>query len=1040
VPARIVTARHRPRYPDLRVTSILEFFMKSSRTLARGLCIASLVFALAACGGGGDAPPPGIPDAGDLGAPDLGAPDLGVPDLGATDLGADAGPTEFLASCEPCALDSDCGPAARCLALPSGQRACVPTCDVELPTCPRAFECTNAAAGGTYVCSPINGSCCIDEDADGYGDGIGCAGLDCNDVDLNVNPAAGEQCNNVDDDCDGTVDGFAADCGDQRCGETTTAGAYEEIGPGACEMGACVEGVRTTCGLYACEGGGSTGVRCASACTDSAGADDDSLCASRAHCEAGVCVDDVVDGGVCDEDTDCVGAHCDNGFCCDGGICCNAASDCPVAGGFISVCETPATCQGTTGAASCSDFICGTVSGVADDSGCTTEVIANECGFFLPVRCSGAREQFPPPCPSTCADDAECDAIAHCDTVCLPDLADGETCNEASDCTSGYCNNGICCSGGDCCVRPGDCPASYSNPPRCEAPEACQGSRDAAVCVGFVCNTMTNVPDDSACSGAVLANNCGSYPSRFCSGGTDQPAPMCAMSCTSDGECDADAHCDAGACVPDLEAGRMCDEASDCRSDYCNNGFCCGGGDCCSMASDCAAAVYGRPSTCTSATTCQGERVDPVCTASKQCAVGPSVSDDSGCVSLVADTCGTYPSVTCTSAADQTAPVCASMCASDADCDPTAFCSSGGVCTSRGMTGAACGSTSECATGLSCVDGVCCTSACTGTCRACNVAGSEGTCTNVPGSTDPDNECGAVSCAAYFTSPTGATIGGSCNQVANVPARDVFCTGSGTCQGAATLCAGRTVAGAEVRDCDNTCQILSGCTGTTPGRCDPYTPPSNTQSCGTGQCANTVPVCDAGALLTCTPRPSSAETCDDVDNDCDGQTDEGLSGDTLEPNNSCGAARGLAAMGTTNDGARVSIQTVTPTLYGAGDVDVYRVDWLENDSTCTCTPVCLNPAGCDEDYRLVATLTVPANAGSYQVCVRGGSTCGDGTCRTVAAGATLTQDAVIDGSCGLFGSDSGTYWVTVRGVGAPAFECSPYTLRVELQQACVGGN
>jgi hypothetical protein len=268
----------------------------------------------------------------------------------------------------------------------------------------------------------------------------------------------------------------------------------------------------------------------------------------------------------------------------------------------------------------------------------------------------------------------------------------------------------------------------------------------------------------------------------------------------------------------------------------------------------------------------------------------------------------------------------------------------------------------------------------------------------------------------------------------------VFCTGSGTCQGAATLCAGRTVAGAEVRDCDNTCQILSGCTGTTPGRCDPYTPPSNTQSCGTGQCANTVPVCDAGALLTCTPRAAATEVCDDLDNDCDGQTDEGLSSDTLEPNNSCGAARGLTAMGTTNDGARVSIQTVTPTLYGAGDVDVYRVAWLENDSTCTCTPVCLNPAGCDEDYRLVATLTVPANAGSYQVCVRGGSTCGDGTCRTVAAGATLTQDAVIDGSCGLFGSDSGTYWVTVRGVGAPAFECSPYTLRVELQQACVGGN
>jgi hypothetical protein len=311
---------------------------------------------------------------------------------------------------------------------------------------------------------------------------------------------------------------------------------------------------------------------------------------------------------------------------------------------------------------------------------------------------------------------------------------------------------------------------------------------------------------------------------------------------------------------------------------------------------------------------------------------------------------------------------------------------------------------------------------------------------NIPGGTDPANECGLVSCAAYFTSPTGAAVGGSCNQVANVPGAQVFCTGSGTCQGAATLCPARTVAGAEVLDCDNTCQILTGCTGTAPGRCDPYTPASNTQSCGVGQCANTAAVCDAGAQLTCTPRPSAAETCDDLDNDCDGQADEGLSGDVYEPNNSCSAVTTLAAMGTTNDGVRVSIQTITPTIYGAGDADVYRVNWLENDSTCTCTAICVNPAGCDEDHRLVATLTVPANAGSYQVCVQAGGTCGDGTCTTVAAGASGTRSAVIDGSCGLFGSDSGSYFVTVRGVGAPAFECSPYTLRVELQQACVGGN
>ena len=1002
----------------------------------RSLGLVALVFgaavALAACGGG-DKPPAGA-DAGDLGLPDLGVADLG-PDLG-RDLGVDGGPLVYQATCQPCALDGDCGPLARCLALPTGERACVPTCDRELPDCPRAFECTNAA-GGAYACSPVAGSCCIDEDADGYGDGIGCSGLDCNDSDIAVNPAALELCNALDDDCDGITDELATDCGEQDCVEAAAGGAYEEIGPGSCASGACEPGVHTTCALYACAGGGSEGTTCALSCANAAGADDDMLCAAGAHCDASVCVPDVVSGNTCDEDTDCSVGHCDNGFCCASGICCSAASDCPVTGGFITTCDDAATCQGTTGAAACTDNICGTVAGVPDDRGCTGDTVANECGFFLPARCAGTATLSAPPCPSVCTSDAECDAGAHCDTVCLPDLADGESCNELSDCTSDYCNSGVCCTGGDCCVRPTDCPSSYSTAPRCEAPAACQGTRDAAVCLANVCSTVTNVPDDTACNGGVLASDCGPYPSRYCSGGSDQPAPFCAAACTSDAECDPGAHCDALACVPDLDPGRACDEASDCLSSYCGNGFCCATGDCCNMASDCAAATYGRPSLCTSAASCQGDRIDPVCTPSKQCAIGPTVGDDSGCAGLEANNCGTYPSVSCTSAVTQSAPACAASCALDADCDPTAFCNPMGVCQSRGAKAASCSLTSECGTGLSCVDGLCCTSACGGTCRACNVAGSEGDCANIPAGTDPSVECGGVSCAAYFTAPTGATVGAICNQVADVPGGEVDCNGSAACETAAVLCAPRTLPGAPVLDCDNSCQILAGCAGTTPGRCDPYTPAMNSQGCGVGQCANTTLVCDAGAQITCVPRAATTEICDHLDNDCDAQTDEGLSGDALEPNNTCAAPRTLPAMGTFNEPGRVSLQTLTPTIYGAGDVDVYRVDWVENDSSCGCSGF-LNT---DEDYRLIATLTVPPSAGSYQVCVNPGTTCGDGTCTTVAAGASGARDAVIDGNCNPLGiNDSGSYFVTVRGVGAPAFECSPYTLRLELQQACVSGN
>jgi hypothetical protein len=82
------------------------------------------------------------------------------------------------------------------------------------------------------------------------------------------------------------------------------------------------------------------------------------------------------------------------------------------------------------------------------------------------------------------------------------------------------------------------------------------------------------------------------------------------------------------------------------------------------------------------------------------------------------------------------------------------------------------------------------------------------------------------------------------------------------------------------------------------------------------------------------------------------------------------------------------------------------------------------------------TLTVPADAGSYQVCARQ-STCGGwATCSTIAAGANGSINVDRDGACDPFGSDSGTVYIEVRGVGAPALECSPYTLAALVQTGC----
>jgi len=73
---------------------------------------------------------------------------------------------------------------------------------------------------------------CIDLDADGYGNPASSkcefAGLDCNDNDPNVNPAAIETCDGMDNNCDGTIDDIDRDgdgytdimCGGNDCNDT----------------------------------------------------------------------------------------------------------------------------------------------------------------------------------------------------------------------------------------------------------------------------------------------------------------------------------------------------------------------------------------------------------------------------------------------------------------------------------------------------------------------------------------------------------------------------------------------------------------------------------------------------------------------------------------------------------------------------------------------------------------------------------------------------------------------------------------------------
>ncbi len=917
--------------------------------------------------------------------------------------------------CDTCAVDEDCGDDTdACVQLTAG-KFCAIDCFNDATICPANFSCQVVASVGDTTrrqCLPINGICCVDGDNDRHGVGGGCLDADCDDANPEVFVGNRETCDGLDNDCIGGVDDNPFECDGPIC-ELGQLGYYQrdpDLCPGAA---GCQQQPAVMCALYTCDGGGEDGDECATSCD----VEVDVKCVPAAHCDVSVCDADFANGQTCNEASDCASNHCQNGFCCADGDCCAVASNCPTFGTFSPVCDTPSTCQGSRGAAVCNgNFECTTQSGVPDDTACTASVLANDCGWWRPIACTGAGSQTAPACPTTCASHADCDANAWCDPVsdtCREDLDDGLSCGtDTPRCKSGHCQNGYCCATGDCCATAGNCPGSYSSAAVCTSPVACDGESDVATCAASICGTAFDVDNDSACTVGTQASDCGPYRPVFCTGSSTQTTPPCATSCTSDAECDGNAFCNASnQCVPDQPSGGVCLDAGECQSAHCQNGFCCATGDCCAASNDCDA--YDQASVCNTTATCQGTRVDGVCSPTFQC--GPStVADDAGCSGIEANACGLYPPQICTTMQTQSPPTCATSCIDDSGCDTSAHCT-GGVCVPDAGPGGACMLQTECTAGLSCVDGVCCNTSCTGSCMACDVAGAVGTCTAVPGGQDLDNECGAQSCVGYYHS----WLGDSCRRKADVAANVASCNGAGACRTQAQECGATTTVGPVTTTCNANCQDpnLSTCTATSAGACTNVNP--GTQSCGVGECAVTVNQCLNGAPFTCTPDNPTTETCNDLDDNCDGTTDNGAFSDTYEPNGDCASARQLGGVGSDQSNSYSSM-----TVYAAGDYDYYTIPMTETDSSCGCGSFSF-----DEDYVESVTMNVPVGAGSFELCMNTNS-CGwpAGYCFEVAEGTGITLSQQVDGQCLVGTTDSYTVYLRIRGDNAPAFECRPYSL------------
>ncbi|HXU67734.1 MAG TPA: putative metal-binding motif-containing protein [Polyangia bacterium] len=487
-----------------------------------------------------------------------------------------------------------------------------------------------------------------------------------------------EQCNGLDDDCDGTLAGAVIPpipglpTNDERdhdgdhylacsgCGATLGAGilgcsdcndTVPTVHPGATEIcngiddscaGAAFADGKDDCG----KGGNATKPTCCggNGCRDTTS--DYQFCGSCGNnCGTSMAT----------TTNECYNSSCScaSGGACTGGLTCQGAAP-----GGMCVAGNGSTCTADNQCSSghCTDGHCCGVGSCGTCAACTG------AGGTCVAQPSGMPGNM---CPDA-SGDTVCDGGAYPNGKCKKNI--GQACGGNSECFNGLCVDGYCCNSacnGQCqqCngATPGTCSTVTSGQPvggraACTGSGTCQGTCDgtsANACHypggGTTCGTQTCaaagtgavVTPVGACNGA---GSCTQTPSAPCIY-TQCNGNVCATTCADDNGCINADYCSStgsGSCVGRHGSGISC-VSEDCEKSPCN--YCAAGAGCKASGQCCTSACAG-PS-CTS-----GTLTTHTCNAAGMCQAAMTSCNGYACNGAV---CGT-------------------TCASDTDCATGYYC------------------------------------------------------------------------------------------------------------------------------------------------------------------------------------------------------------------------------------------------------------------------------------------------------------------------------------------------------------------------------